>query len=562
MCRQASTILGPILLVCSVTSDILRPNGPRTCLAESGCLQGRYFTSPNGTQYEAYLGVPYARPPVGELRFKNPQPVEPWTGNYNATFERAKCVQKNDLEPNASVEGSEDCLYMNVYKPQLSKNPDKPLAVLVYIHGGGYFAGSASQGEFGPDRFMDTGEVIVVVMQYRLGVFGFLSTGDEFASGNFGLKDQNAVLRWVQKNIAQFGGDPTLVTLFGQSAGGSSVQMHMMSPLSKGLFSRAVIMSGSALGFWHRPVENPLKMAQEQAAAVGIDSPSAMSSEELVQALRQVDALELGRSIDKLKFWHIYPLVFWRPVVEKYVDSATFISEDPRTLWANGAYHQIPWRIGYVPNEGAFASLSLITNKTLIDDLNKHADSYIPRMFGCKEDEKSRRMLRQRFFPDGTDEQWITEKNFKQLQDLFSEAFITFPITLSVKQHISKGTEKRTPFDIYYFSFKGNHSYSKYFAQTDLDFGVCHSDDLSYLYRAKALFKDFKPNSPELAMATKLVDYYVQFAYNGVTNDACSGDCVVQEFTKSGDPDKPVKIQINKAFDEEMFAFWREIYNM
>ncbi|XP_053687331.1 uncharacterized protein LOC128736857 [Sabethes cyaneus] len=555
-------LLGPILLVCcSASDDTIRPNGPRTCLADGGCLQGRYFSSQKGTRYEAYLGVPYARPPIGELRFKNPQPLEPWTGVYNATYERDKCVQKNDLWPNAAVEGSEDCLYMNIYKPEFPKNPDRPLAVMVYIHGGGYFAGSASKGEFGPDRFMDNGEVIIVVMQYRLGVFGFLSTGDQVATGNYGLKDQSAVLKWVQKNIAQFEGDPTLVTLFGQSAGGSSVQMHMMSDLSKGLFSRAVIMSGSALGFWHQPVDNPLEFAQQQATAVGIQSASTMSSEELVQALRQVDALELGGSIDKLKFWHIFPLVVYRPVVEKHVDDGTFISQDPRTLWATGAYHQIPWRIGYVPNEGAFASLALITNTSLIADLNKHADSYIPRMFGVKEDDKSRRMLRQRFFPDGTDQDWITVANYANLQHLFSEAFITYPVALSVKQHIASTVKNKSPIDVYYFSFKGDHSHSKYFSQTDTDFGVCHSDDLSYLYRSKDLFEDFEPNSSELAMATQLVDYYVKFAYDGVTNESCKQDCDILEFTNSNDPNKPVETRTKKGFDEQMVAFWSEIYD-
>ncbi|XP_058834509.1 juvenile hormone esterase-like [Topomyia yanbarensis] len=549
-----------ILLISSgISGSKDTPNiSPQTCVSE-GCLRGRYFTSYGGKRFEAYLGVPFAAPPVGEYRFKNPQAIQPWTGVYDASFERSKCVQKNDLLPNAAVEGSEDCLYLNLYKPVTAKNPGKPMAVMVFIHGGGYFAGSASMGEFGPDRLMDTGEVILVVIQYRLGAFGFLSTGDRVAPGNFGLKDQNAALRWVQRNIARFGGDPALVTLLGQSAGGASVQMHMMSPLSKGLFSRAVMMSGSALGFWHRPIEDPLKFAQEQAVAVGIASPTSMSTEELIRALREVDAIELGKSIDNLKFWFVYPLAAYHPVVENYVDSETFISEDPNVVWARGEYHQIPWRTGFVPNEGAFSSLQILLNASLVAELNEHAESYMPRLFGCKENEKSRRMLRQRFFPDGTDTQWITDANLNKIQDIFSEAFITYPIALTVKQYVDHVETNKNPIDLYYFSFKGNHSHSKYFSNTDLDFGVCHSDDLSYLFRSKDLFDDFEPDSPETAASAKLVDYYVRFAYDGVQDGTCQKKCAILEF--ANDASQQVKTDYMDGFDDEMIAFWTEIYS-
>ncbi|XP_058466088.1 juvenile hormone esterase-like [Malaya genurostris] len=549
------------VLILLISSEIFGLEGaqdiaPKTCVSD-GCLRGRSFTSYGGKRYEAYLGVPFAKPPVDKLRFKNPVPVEPWTGDYDASFERSKCVQKNDIWLNPKVEGSEDCLYLNLYKPVTPKNPEKPMAVMVFIHGGGYFSGSASMGEFGPDRLMDTEEVILVVIQYRLGVFGFFSTGDQAATGNFGLKDQSAALRWVQRNIAQFGGDPALVTLLGQSAGGASVQMHMMSPLSKGLFSRAVVMSGSALGFWNQPIKEPLKFAQQQAESVGITAPASMSSEELVDALRQVDAIKLGESIDKLKFWFIYPIAPYHSVIEKHVDNETFISEDPSIVWARGGYHPIPWRTGFVPNEGTFASLAIITNASLVAELNEHSSSYIPRIFGCKENEKSRKMLRERFFPDGTDEHWITDANLNNLQQAFSEAYITYAIAMSVKQYANHETTKN-PLDLYYFNFKGNHSHSKFATNSGSDYGVCHSDDLSYLFRSKDLFDDFEPNSPEAAMSEKLVEYYTQFAYDGVTNPTCRKKCEIQEFTN--DVNQPFKINSIDGFDQEMVAFWTEIY--
>lgn len=546
------------LISISVVLVLSEESAPRVCI-EDGCLLGKHFTSQKGSAYEAFLGVPYARPPVGELRFKNPQPVEPWTGDYDASFERSKCVQKNDLWINQKVEGDEDCLYINLYKPQQPKR-DK-LAVMVYIHGGGYFAGSASKGEFGPDRFMDTEEVILVVMQYRLGVFGFLSTGDHAATGNFGLKDQNAVLRWVQKNIDRFGGDPQLVTLFGQSAGGASVQMQMMSPLSKGLFARTWSLSGSALGFWTKPNEDPLKFAREQALAVGVEAVEGMTSEELVNALRQVDAETLGQSIDKLKFWHVFPLTPYRPVVEQYVDHETFISEDQRDLWARGEYLQVPWVTSFVPNEGAFASLALVINQTLLDQLNENAGSYLTRLLGCPENEKSSRLLKERFFPDGSDNSWITENNAHRIQDIMSEAFIIFPIAQGVQQHVALENPSKAPIDVRYFNFTGRYSHSKYFAKDDGNFGVCHSDDLLYLFRAGELFPDFETDSEEYAMAEKLVEDYVRFAYDGLKSHNCQeNSCSIMEYTNSKGSDKPYKLDNIEGFDEAMIKFWTEFY--
>ncbi|XP_058837953.1 juvenile hormone esterase-like [Topomyia yanbarensis] len=549
-----------ILLLCSTVYGFEQSSksGPHVCIAD-GCLQGRHFTTPAGNRYEAYLGVPYAAPPVGELRFKNPRPIQPWSELYDATFERSMCVQKNDLFLGEKVEGSEDCLYLNVYKPK--KNINSPMAVMVFIHGGGFFAGSATMGQFGPERFMDTGEVILVVMQYRLGVFGFLSTGDHAATGNFGLKDQNAALRWVQRNIEKFEGDPTLVTLFGHSAGGAAVQMHMMSSLSKGLFARAIMMSGSALGFWNQPISDPLDFARKQAAAVGIGSSDTLSSDELVAALRKIDASQLCSSVDKLKFWYVYPIAPYHVAVEKYIDNDTFISEDPRKIWARGGYHQVPWRIGFVPNEGSFGSVAIVINSTLVASLNEHSNSYIPRIVGCKENDKSRNMLRNRFFPGGTEHHWITDANVNQIQTLFTEAFVLYPLALSVSQHNALEADRKSPLDVYRFSFKSNHSNVKYFAKTDLDFGVGHADDLPYLFRSPDLFDDYEHDSPDGVMAEKLVDYYKRFAYNGVSDESCQESCKILEFTNSNNASEPVKLNVISGFDNEMVAFWSDIYS-
>ncbi|XP_055607111.1 juvenile hormone esterase-like isoform X2 [Uranotaenia lowii] len=532
----------------------------RICI-EEGCFVGKYFEGLiPGSRFRGYLGVPFAKPPIGDLRFRNPQPVEPWDGDYDASFERSKCVQKNDLWPEQQVEGSEDCLYMNVFVPEVPKRESIP--VMVFIHGGGFFFGSSSMGELGPERFVDTGEVILVVIQYRLGVFGFLSTGDGAATGNFGLKDQTAALRWIQRNIAKFGGDPEKVTIFGQSAGGASVQMHMLSPLSRGLFSKAIVMSGNSLGFLTWPLEDPLKFARQQAAAVGIESVDTISSEDLVKALRVVDAIELAASIDKLKFWHVFPLTAYRPVVETFIDDETFIAEEPRVLWAQGKYTQVPWMTGFVPNEGAFTSLAILLNETLLEELNENSQELIPQLVGCKQSEKTSRMLRERFFPGGTAERWLTEDNAKNIQ-LLSEAQIKYPLALGAKQHITSNDPNKSSLQMYYFAFKSNHSYSKYFAKTDQDSGVCHSDDLSYLFRSRDLFEDYSFMSPEATMSGRFVDFFIKFVYDrnhGMLN--CTDlRCKMLKFSNSNDKFFPIEETFVLAIDEELVAFWDEIYS-
>lgn len=163
---------------------------------------------------------------------QNPQPPH-YRSFIDATKAKPECIQKNSLAVNVFVSGEEDCLYLNLYRPL--RTADRTLLpVIVYIHGGAFFSGTAHPAVLGPQYFMNTGKVIVVTIAYRLGVLGFLSTGDRTIPGNFGLKDQTMALRWVQRNVQKFGGNPANVTIMGVSAGAASVHMHMMSPLSAG----------------------------------------------------------------------------------------------------------------------------------------------------------------------------------------------------------------------------------------------------------------------------------------------------------------------------------------
>lgn len=247
---------------------------------------------------EAYMGVPFAKPPVGSLRWRAPEPVAPWTGVRDATRPSAVCYQMvvkpwdpypADFVADGPV--SEDCLYLNVWKPA---HPQAKLPVYVFIHGGGFRGGAGSLGIYDGSDLAAKGAVVVTI-NYRVGAFGFLAHPDLSresklgSSGNYGILDQIAALRWVQANIARLGGDPRNVTVAGESAGAASVNSLIVSPLAKGLFHRAVSMSGPVLGGPMTPrgdaEQNGVALAAE-AGGGSIEGLRALSAEAVLDATK------------------------------------------------------------------------------------------------------------------------------------------------------------------------------------------------------------------------------------------------------------------------------------
>ncbi|XP_077452093.1 fatty acyl-CoA hydrolase precursor, medium chain [Stigmatopora argus] len=261
---------------------------------ELGSLKGEYVdVKGKETGVYAYLGVPFAKPPVGpSLRLSPPQKVEGWQGVRDATKQPPMCVQYRQftIDLLEMIGGmikevpdiSEDCLYLNIYTPA-NRALDAKLPVMVWIHGGGFTLGSASI--YDGSAVASYQNVVVVGIQYRLGVLGFISTGDEHVPGNFGLLDQIEALRWVQKHIENFGGDPASVTIFGESAGGVSVSLLLLSPLSNGLIHRAIAESGTA-AMDVLISNNPLPVAQVVANASGC---STESTEKIAACLKNAD---------------------------------------------------------------------------------------------------------------------------------------------------------------------------------------------------------------------------------------------------------------------------------
>lgn len=250
---------------------------------DSGKLKG---VEANGVI--SFKGIPFAAPPVGNLRWRNPQPVQPWDGVLDASAFGLSCMQADDLPK------SEDCLTLNVWRPAAAS--DAPLAVMVWIYGGAFAHGNTPQY---PGDALAAQGVIIVSMNYRMGRLGFfahpalLEEAPDEPIGNYGFMDQLAALKWVQRNIAAFGGDPKKVTIFGESAGGGSVQAHMISPLSRGLFSGAILQSPApparAAVIPVPPLDEAERRAITYARSVGINTDGAAA----LAALRSIPAERL-----------------------------------------------------------------------------------------------------------------------------------------------------------------------------------------------------------------------------------------------------------------------------
>jgi len=244
-----------------------------------------------------FLGIPFAQPPVGSLRWREPMPVQPWADVKETTSFGAPCAQAvlGEWNRRDSETSKEDCLYLNVISPVWKSQT--PLPVMFWIHGGANAGGTASSSLYKDGTLVQHG-VILVTANYRLGIFGFFSHSElnkespHHASGNYGLLDQIAALKWIQDNIAKFGGDPKNVTVFGQSAGAQDTSLLMTSPLAKGLFHKAIVQSGSAVN----PPLAPLA-ASESAGSKLVEAAKVPAGKEAIPFMRQMSVIDVLKSI-------------------------------------------------------------------------------------------------------------------------------------------------------------------------------------------------------------------------------------------------------------------------
>jgi para-nitrobenzyl esterase len=306
---------------------------------EAGLVEGA--KSADG-QVVIFEGIPFAAPPVGELRWKEPQPVSPWKGVRKATEFGARCMQARIYGDMVfrDVGPSEDCLYLNVWTPGTSAKTKLP--VMVWIYGGGFQAGASSEPRQDGEHLGHKG-VVIVSMNYRLGIFGFFShpgltaESAHHASGNYGLMDQAAALKWVHENIATFGGDPNSVTIFGESAGSFAVSALMASPLSKGLMRAAIGESGAFFGKTLRA--KPLAESERRdvvfAESLGLKSLGQLRG---VSAEKLLEASRSGNDNDR-----------FRPNIDGY-----FMPASPSEIYGKGEQAHVPLMAGWNRDEGSY----------------------------------------------------------------------------------------------------------------------------------------------------------------------------------------------------------------
>jgi para-nitrobenzyl esterase len=252
--RLASGVGAFVLVAAATTAGVQVASAAP---AQAGCAAGTTVSTASGevcgiavSGVDEWLGIPYAAAPVGALRWQPPQPHAPWTSTLQATAYGSECIQPTSLTAPTPTAGSENCLFVNVWKPA-GASASGGLPVMVHIHGGGFRTGS---GDSDNTLLATTGHEVIVSMNYRLGIFGFLADSAlGHHSGDYGLQDQQAAMRWVRQNIAAFGGNPHRVTIFGESAGGSSVCDQIDSPTAAGLFQRAISTSGEYGGLFGVP---------------------------------------------------------------------------------------------------------------------------------------------------------------------------------------------------------------------------------------------------------------------------------------------------------------------
>lgn len=328
--KRLSVFIGVIMLLPAMAGFSQLPDPVKV---EEGKLQGIYE---NGLT--VYRGIPFAAPPVGDLRWRAPQPAAKWEGVRPATRFAPGPVQPVPMPAGTS----EDCLYLNIWTPAKSITDKVP--VLVWIHGGGFIMGAACEKIFDGEKLAKKG-VVLVTIEYRVGQLGFLAHSElssetpNHVSGNYGLLDMIAALKWLKKNVASFGGDPDKVTIFGESAGGIAVSMLCASPLAKGLFAGAISESGGSFGPTRHttfPGEN-MKLLQdaEKAGQAYLDSAHVST----IADLRKIPVDKLPKSRGLGMAW---------PIVDGWV-----IPDDQYKLYVAGKFNDIPVLIGYNSDEGA-----------------------------------------------------------------------------------------------------------------------------------------------------------------------------------------------------------------
>jgi para-nitrobenzyl esterase len=439
----------------------------------SGALRGTV-----AEDHRLFAGIPYAAAPVGELRFRDPEPAPPWQGVRDATRPGARCLQDvDDLERGRHTD--EDCLTLNVWTPR-AQEEQSPLPVMVWIHGGSFINGS---GGIYDSRWLTTrGGIIVVTLNYRLGTMGFLAhpaLGPPGAVGNYGLSDQQAALRWVRDNISSFGGDPDRVTIAGESAGGMSVCDHLVAPESRGLFRAAIIQSG--------PCQAQVGLAE--AERISVDYAREAGCGDPASAADCLRALPADKLHDPVRYYRLGDEALSGPVT-----GTTVLPVDPMTAFAGGEAARVPVAIGSNRDEFTlFMALEYLRGREL-------APAGYPKA------------LADTFGPDATA---VADRyplgSYDDSAPLAYSAAVTDSMFACVDDRIAQEMGRTGPVYAYEFTDRQAPTPDP-FRTLPFPVGASHSLELRYLFDvggAPAL------TPPQQRLSNQMIDYWSDFVRSG-----------------------------------------------
>jgi len=479
----------------------------------------------------AFRGIKYAKPPVGDLRWKPPVAAPAWEGIREAKLNGHVCPQHMYYKPDVWI-GQEDCLWLNVYTRDLVTKKRRP--VLVWIHGGNFVRGSA--GDYEPDYILDE-DVVLVTIQYRLGMFGFLSTESQEAPGNYGMLDQVEALKWVRENIESFSGDPNQVTIMGQQAGGASVHYHKLSPMSRGLFNKAISMSGTALCWWasiKRPLEKTKKMARLVKCPYRKKDNFDQQKDKMdtLNCLKTKTLQELMNTHPNFYDWrHLEqcqePMTAWSPRVDNE-SPKPFMYKEPIDLMKEGSFSHVPWMVGITDDEGAFKVSALMHDKKAIKEIEDEYERLGPYLFGfhdgqCEAPKIHAAQIKEYYWGKdefGTKIEEISADNIQGFVNAISDSSYAHPVDTAAKLHAMQSMENVY---VYHFGYRGKHSHTKLDVNNyppkiditkEMTFGVGNSDDLIYLF--PILSGTFRPFPHEdIVFSERFIKLLVSFAKEG-----------------------------------------------
>ncbi|XP_071943256.1 acetylcholinesterase-like [Antedon mediterranea] len=529
MADRGMFVLYCLIIVC--VSRCIADTPQPVVESKFGKVFGKYVTLDVNDEYfpesktvDVYQSIPYAEAPVGSLRFKPPV-AKKWDKDalFYATGPQTACVQEKDQFLPVLEEQSEDCLHLDVYTP----NPKPENApVMVFIHGGGFAFGIGTSRNMSQVPMVALGNVVAVNINYRLNVFGFLSTGDDVVPGNMGLKDQTLALKWVRDNIAEFGGDPDMVTIYGESAGSISVANHVVSPMSKGLFHRAIMQSGTVM----ESLKSESKTVQRSRAfalgrTLGCDQSD---TNELVQCLQAVDSqtlvanCSLNTAIENGE----------NPYTLKFVPNTDgeFLSDYPNKLYDDrNAINDVDIMLGTLSDEGSiFVKLSIVgevvINRTFYDNSFGRLQST-----ECMT-ELERYLLK---FVYLSDEQIANpdSDHYYSLSQLVGDVMFVCPTEKTARQLVTVGKE-----NVYLYKMTHLPSRSFWSMSGMEDLGTAHCEDLPFVFgmhynEENYLFYKKLP-AEEVRLTNAMMTYWSNFAKTGDPNNSGGDSNLVLAYPK------------------------------